>query len=153
VRRASRDRRALGVLIERLLDSLARFVEAPRDRSARALLDDRGLRVRQTLERDEDDRRAHLGGQRIERADDLRVRLTKLRGASRITARVDLDGALDTRVTFDRRLAATCTRAPRVERSIHREAIDPREKLTPTLKAIEPVIRAQEDVLGDVVRF
>src|SRR4051812_27554592 len=56
------------------------FVKAPRDRSARAVLDDRGLRVGETLERDEDDGRLHVGGQRVEHLQDARVRLAELRG-------------------------------------------------------------------------
>src|SRR5204863_3483091 len=52
----------------RVVEPASRLVHAPRDRALAALLHHRGLAVRETLQRDQHHGRAHLGGQRVERA-------------------------------------------------------------------------------------
>lgn len=89
------------------------------------------------------------------RAREACVRLAELSGAARVPVRVDLEGALDAGITLghlvERGLAPARTRAPRVERAVDREPVEPREELAPALEPIERRVRPQEHVLDDVV--
>ena len=133
-----------------------RLVHAPGDRPLRATEDLRCIVVRHAVDAHEDQRRA----QRVARAcrcpsHSARGELPLLRRRRRVAAlaRARLgEQRLDPRVVRGRRVAASILRARmRVEREVHRDAVEPRERLAPAVEPVERLVGADERLLRHVL--
>jgi len=127
------------------------LVNPPSDGALGGFEDDRGFLVAEPLEGREHNCRLKEWCELIEGFEQSAVSLPQLDRALWVAVRIDCDGGEEAWVIEGHRPSSFSV-ALRVESSVKRDSIDPREELTPPLELRKLVVRLEKRVLRDVVR-
>jgi hypothetical protein len=128
-------------------------MDTPRHRALGAAEDLRRVFVAEAVDADEDQRGAERVGQCIDTVAERDGELALLRGGRRISAlagpRLE-EQRLDARIIRRGGVPARLAGAERVEREVHRDAVEPGEGLAPAIEPIEGLIGPDERLLRHV---